>query len=431
MRYKFSKYNVLSFGKRKIIFNTVSLSLAVLDEKMEKIFREENTESLQRLSENEIKALLENGFIISEDTDEIKQLKEKYWDNKFNNGVLNLSIMTTMSCNFNCVYCFEKRSNSILSSDIQDGICEFIENNIEKYRKVHVDWYGGEPLLQKKIILSLSKRILDICQKYQKEYSATVTTNGYLLDNLSESDFTECRIDSIQVTLDGTKQTHDSRRMLVNGDGTYDKILENLCRVKEFLEINLRINVDYNNIDDVESLLQALKEKELEKCILSIKGVVSSEANPCEADIMPDKVFSEQILKLYMLAINLGISTVLFYPLQFFKKTFCIVDTDTQFIISPEGGIYKCGENYDKEDPGRIGEILKSGEMHINTYDLVKWNKDPFAYPECVECEILPLCWGGCQLKRNVKKLIPCYTEYKNSIEEILQMYYLWLSNAL
>ena len=63
--------------------------------------------------------------------------------------------------------------------------------------------------------------------------------------------------------------------------------------------------------------------------------------------------------------------------------------------------------------------------MEIDKYKLTKyWNKDPFAQKECLQCKILPLCWGGCQLKGNVKGLSPCYTEYKNNIDIILQMYY-------
>lgn len=42
-------------------------------------------------------------------------------------------------------------------------------------------WFGGEPLLEMNLIQSVSERLMEICRKNRKIYSAQITTNGYTL----------------------------------------------------------------------------------------------------------------------------------------------------------------------------------------------------------------------------------------------------------
>ena len=231
-------------------------------------------------------------------------------------------------------------------------------------------------------------------------------------------------VKSIQVTLDGDERVHDSRRMLTNGGATFKKIVNNLKEVPHDVEINLRVNVDKENIDSVDTLILQLKKENLTRCTLSIKSVVSANENPCEDKVLETAEFSKRLLPLYNRAHELGFKTVLFNPMIFFRKEFCIVDYEHQYIVSPDGGIFKCGESYEEDDPSKIGYIKSNGEMELNIDAVAKWTKDPFEDEKCCNCSILPLCWGGCQLKRNAKNISPCYTEYKENIEEIIIMYY-------
>ena len=61
-------------------------------------------------------------------------------------------------------------------------IKRFIEretkNNI---KKVYINWFGGEPLLEKETLLDLSDFILKIGKINKFTYLGRITTNGYLL----------------------------------------------------------------------------------------------------------------------------------------------------------------------------------------------------------------------------------------------------------
>lgn len=431
-KYVISKYNIYTrYHEDYILFNTRTLALGLINKETKKILEENKEILLNNKDVKELQIMEKNGFIISESEDEIGILKERYWNNRFNQETLFLSIMTTLNCNFRCPYCFEKRKIETLNHNTQEGIITFIEKNIKQFKKIHVDWYGGEPLLEKNILTSLSHKIIQICNNASVEYSASITTNGYLLDTLTKEQYNKYKIKSLQVTLDGNKTTHDRRRALVNGGGTFCRIVENLKQVPKDVVLNVRVNVDQDNVDNIKSLLLYLKNQELMQAVISIKAVVSSEQNPYEDKMLTNSNYTENILSLYDYADKLGFKTVLMNPLKYFKNEFCIVDLEQQFIISPNGGVFKCGESYDDDDPSKIGKLDKEGDMKIDNDIFIKWVKDPFEEDRCKNCRVLPLCWGGCQLKRNVKKSVPCFTEYKENIDAILIMYYEMLRENL
>ena len=44
-----------------------------------------------------------------------------------------------------------------------------------------ISWFGGEPLLEMEVIDYVSQKVMEICRKAHKPYTAAVTSNGYLL----------------------------------------------------------------------------------------------------------------------------------------------------------------------------------------------------------------------------------------------------------
>jgi len=64
-------------------------------------------------------------------------------------GVVTLTICTTMGCNFDCPYCFEEHRPGKMSRQTQNAVLELADKMMEAFgaRKLHVMWFGGEPLL--------------------------------------------------------------------------------------------------------------------------------------------------------------------------------------------------------------------------------------------------------------------------------------------
>lgn len=158
--------------------------------------------------------------------DELEIMKLRHLEDlrKFSRRTMSLTINPTLACNFRCGYCFEKEhQNKYMSPEIENKIVEHVRNS-EECRKVFVTWFGGEPLLGFKTIRTLTAKLMAL----GKEYEAGMVTNGYLLTEEVAGMLTELRIKSIQITLDGRKEVHDSRRHLAGGGPTFDRIVDNI-----------------------------------------------------------------------------------------------------------------------------------------------------------------------------------------------------------
>lgn len=145
---------------------------------------------------------------------------------------LQLILLVHEDCNFRCTYCYEKFEKGAMSKEIAESIIRFIEKDVtenrEKYDKIQLFWFGGEPLLNLKIIEFLSNKILQIAEENDLEYSSDITTNGYLLNSRVFQRLVSLKINSFQITIDGTQEYHDKQRVLKNGQGTYTRIIKNL-----------------------------------------------------------------------------------------------------------------------------------------------------------------------------------------------------------
>ena len=59
---------------------------------------------------------------------------------------------------------------------------QVLDDQLPKIHSFHVTWFGGEPLVGKQPLLALSDAFIERCDGAGIEYSADITTNGYLLD---------------------------------------------------------------------------------------------------------------------------------------------------------------------------------------------------------------------------------------------------------
>ena len=133
MNYKYSEYNIcVTDDKVYLVFNTLTQSLLELDRNEFSYFKNKKQTYLSNLTDEELKMLNELGFILHVDCSEIDILKDYYWYNKYNDETLNISILTTLNCNFKCPYCFETHRNVKLTQNIQDAIL-MISWMVKKY----------------------------------------------------------------------------------------------------------------------------------------------------------------------------------------------------------------------------------------------------------------------------------------------------------
>lgn len=142
------------------------------------------------------------------------------------------SIDLTEGCNLACTYCFthsEHKSRVIEEQMAKTIIDFFIHNSLwTDGKEVGIDWWGGEPLLEWKLLKKLQLWAL---QEYGR-LRFNGTTNGVL--------YTPAKVEWLQehnshfmVSIDGIEKTHDSARCFPNGKGSWKIVDKNLRKAKE------------------------------------------------------------------------------------------------------------------------------------------------------------------------------------------------------
>lgn len=337
-----------------------------------------------------------------------------------NSQDLDLTIITTTSCNFNCKYCYQNLENYTIDNDFEKNICLYIEKNITKYKRVYIEWFGGEPLLCFERIISISKKIISICQDYGVPYLASITTNGYYLNAPIFEELLEHKVIKFQVTIDGDMDTHNKFRPLKNGKPTYNEIMENLMEIrdkfgnKKYFDIIIRNNISEESLLGIDSFLNDYNEK-FGQCknftllpypigdwggsmVKSIKGLFTY-------DQFIDKMNKKY--KKHKIHIDIGIRP---------ENMICYAAKRFGYTIDPLGNIYKCShyilsETKKASKNNYIGNILDLNESKKSNLVNRKFIK-PNIVKECFDCDYLPYClYRHCPLAvlknyKNCKKLV-------------------------
>lgn len=399
---KESKYNIiLKIDRNKYaIFNTLTGALAIMSESNYKCLCDWQNCNAEISDKRFMEGLLYGGFIIEDSFNEINSLKFKMLKSRFNTDTLALTIAPTSDCNFRCTYCYEKDSFKFppMQKNVQDAIMRFVQEKIETINRFSITWYGGEPLLCFDIIERMSKSFKEMCQKNSVKYGAGIITNGYLLSKDVCSKFPELSINSVQVTLDGDQEQHDSRRPLKNGQGSFSMIIENLKQCKGVLpyKIALRVNIDKKNSSAIEKVSSIIRNEGLEDTVFPYLAKVHPSNGCCvDTDCYNTEDFSDIF---YQFEKERGNDLFSLYPKL--RSNYCGADAINSFVIDAEGNLYKCWN--DIGFPQRVVGSLVNNESAINNnsvlidYLLYDVSEDS----ECAQCRFLPLCMGGCPSKR-------------------------------
>src|SRR5262249_11953451 len=97
-----------------------------------------------------------------------------------------------------------------------------------------------------------------LAKRPEVSFFSDVTTNGYLLSPHVFSRLLDLRVTTFQVSVDGPKTSHDRRRVLINGRGTFDRIWTNLLGIRELpgqFHVTVRVHADRENEASIPAFL--------------------------------------------------------------------------------------------------------------------------------------------------------------------------------
>lgn len=368
--------------------------------------------------------LLSQGFILRSDINELDSIKYNYFSALCGLGSsqLTLSILPTMWCNLRCPYCFETRRSEFMQQETQTNLLEFVDYLLGNSRNLCVAWFGGEPLLCKATIESLTKGFQKICASHHCGFEAGVTTNGYLLDLDFIKSLGGLGVTSLQITFDGPPRRHDIYRALPDGRGTFAVILKNtedLCRLTpDDFHLLIRVNCTQDNFEEIPELLSLFSDAVRRKARIFFRWIYSNEASGYKDFVCGLSEHSRFTLlaNLCQKAIELGWSVD--DPVDS-TPIYCEVDSTNFLQVSPNGDVFLCSDSYKPEESiGNVREWRK-----LPSRPVFEWyGANPFDDPQCLKCILLPYCMGGCRRAR-VSGHKACVDEV-NDIDSLVRFFY-------
>lgn len=399
---KASNYNSFFGYEDKIIgYNSFSDKFIILDPFLKELFDaskiENQIKEINNIHPDLYNTLDVNGFIISNEVDELEEIKKISYETDFDESIYRLTINPTMNCNFKCWYCYETHiKDSKLNENTIDNIVAFIDNLLlknDKLKHFSLEWFGGEPMLYfKKAVEPILKNVSTKIQEKGINFSSSFTTNGLLINQDILDICVRYNVNVFQITLDGNRERHNKVRFISDKKGSYDEIVSNIkLSLKNKINVITRLNISEETLDELLEVIEDFKDvpyNDRQYLSFSFHKVWQVEEN-LTADIssIVDEFRKNNFNCLYLGETTAGI------------KNSCYADKLNAATINYNGDIFKCTAR-DFKSESREG-YLDNGEI---IWDLEKTKKrlsdTRFKNKPCLSCKILPICNGGCSQHR-------------------------------
>lgn len=185
--------------------------------------------------------------------------------------VSQLILQVTQSCNLSCIYCpyanntdntySRSHTGKMMSFETAKKAIDFVCENSDNAEDIFISFYGGEPL----IAFPLIKKCVKYAQELfdGKNIQFLITTNATLLtDEMIE--FFAVNKFLLTFSVDGPKKIHDKHRVCINGQKTYDLVMDNLRRTIEKYGVDnlsrILINMVINPSDSLDEIVEWFEE---------------------------------------------------------------------------------------------------------------------------------------------------------------------------
>lgn len=342
------------------------------------------------------------GFVVDERINELNHFLLERNTNIFSRWKRDLKyvIAVTNDCQAHCAYCFEHGidRHCYMSEDTANKVLAYIKNQAEQNQAagIQITYFGGEPLLNLKIIEKIGADLKQYCALHQIRFTANIVTNAIALTKEAAERLAEIGVNFAQITLDGTKNAYKAAK----GLDAYDLVLEHIKSARSIFPVDIRLNITRENTADIAELVDELFTVHglAGRVQLTLAQVVDYVGCSFNSELCLDGVEYARFVRDVFLekeAAGQG-SLKRKQLLPKIRRMFCGMENCMQYVIGPEGELYKC-----EHSVGKAEEIV--GDLDTGTYssDLEMQFYAPVPQ-KCIEaaCPFLPMCLGGCANER-------------------------------
>ena len=371
------------------------------------------------LPERDRQALTERGYLFESEEAERAALQQVYraYQQATASRPLQLVVCPTYGCNLACSYCFQAadmraRPEVMTERQVQDlfvALPHLLASRPSKSSQIVL--FGGEPLLPatELAVAAILARVEASGSKVQ------IVTNGFHLERFAALlKRHRAILQGVQITLDGPAAVHDTRRKRTNGQGSFERVVRAVGICLDLgLGVNLRVNLDAQNLGSLEELVQLLQEqgwigRERFRCQLApVTDHLGTSTYPF---LMTEDELVEPVLGLWRRrpdlrnALDFQLFRVLHHLIAVMEpgqgaRTFprfhyCEAARGEMLAFGPDGLVYVCPESM---GTARWAIGTYSPRYRLWSRRLRQWEaRSVLDLPECRDCTLATFCGGGC-----------------------------------
>jgi uncharacterized protein len=374
-----------------------------------------------------IDTLAEHGFVVPDPESERAALESHFAGFRDDASQLRITILTTLQCNFACDYCYQGdhiefgRPAEKMSLDTSARVAEWIARQVDEVRpgRLVLTFFGGEPLLNVPAMADIAERCWHHAESRGVSQLVNIITNGLLLSPEIVERMQPFGLSGVKVTLDGDRDTHDRVRPLRGGQGTFDRIIENVRRVAPMVPVAIGGNFDASTAERYPALLDFLKEQEFAGRIskVAFKPIIK----PAEPQT-PKGLIPLTLVDANRTPLNGSCMTVAGASTGSVCNNCHFVDDQMSFLreetrrrgfatgdglhmgpcelyrrhshtIGPDGSLYAC-PGFTGENALSVGHI--AGRRDAVQADSAGRFERLAPWRQCGDCSFIPVCGGGC-----------------------------------
>lgn len=328
-----------------------------------------------------------------------------------------LCLNVAHDCNLRCDYCFASTgdfggSRELMPLDVAKQAVDFLIANSGNRRHLEIDFFGGEPLLNRDVVKETVAYGKERAAESGKEFRFTLTTNGIGLTPEIE-EFINKEMYNVVLSLDGRKEVNDSIRHTISGRGSvYETIVPKFQRLLDGRggkSYYVRGTFTARNLDFAEDVLHlselGFKEISVEPVVTDAEAdyALTEEHLPAVlseyerlADLYLERRTSERPFNFFHFNVELRQG-----PCLYKRLTGCGAGYE-YLAVTPQGELYPCHQ-FVGEEEYRLGDIFSgvtNTELPRRFEESNVLNK-----PVCQDCWAKFYCSGGCH-RNNIAMLL-------------------------
>lgn len=304
-------------------------------------------------------------------------------------------VVISNQCNLECKYCFVHQQPQTMSINDIQKVINFIQQYPNKTEEYKIHLFGGECLLHKDLIKYF------IQEAPFAGHPIIIFTNCVLLDEEFLLFCREYKDVTFNFSLDGCQLAHDTNRIDHFGQGSFEKVLQNL-KLYEQIYRHRRINTYVKAVlttNNSQYLIETLKDPCLKNYIIDF--TIDREAHWTQEDLNNYQYNLQQAADYYIEHFNeipkTNLFTNLLIILQHQSNSICsaVGSQISQLTIAPDLQLYTCAHFINTDLT--IGSVATGILLQGSAYqELITVSFDTIS--NCRNCStfLSHNCWGNC-----------------------------------